>query len=234
MWPRLTTPLLGSLLLTGAYPSAAADDPFDTFPEPDLESRIAAVNDGELRFLAGAPDRPVHRHRNEIEITASSLEQGWVTLRQCHRQLDPVAAAEILFHEGRARNIRVLSSHGIGKAWPHGASLQLEDIEPGAELCLSLESRALESLGNGRYRLRSGPYMRRFLDGYYPLEVRVRIGYPADLLILRDYDPIPQPGYRLETAPGLVLLETRFEGKLYTRFDFCLHGDADCAPKELP
>lgn len=230
----LTSPQRWPALLLALTLTATGSDELPAFPDDDLEARIAAVNDGELRFLPEPTAKPVHRHRNEIRIRPDSLEQGWVELRQCHQRLDPVPAAEILFHAGQVRGIQVLSSRDIGTIRPEAASVQLEDIRPGAELCLALESRALEALPDGGYRLRNGPYMRRFLDGYYPLEVSIHIRYPAQTLALRDFAPPPQPGCRLRAVPGEIDLEARFEGRLHTRFDFCRLNARDCTPMELP
>jgi hypothetical protein len=47
-------------------------------------------------------------------------------------------------------------------------------------------------------------------------------------LALQGFDPAPQPGYRLQTGPGEIELDARFEGRLRTRFDFCLRSAADC------
>jgi hypothetical protein len=44
-------------------------------------------------------------------------------------------------------------------------------VEPGARLCLSAQTRALRNTGNGYFNLVNGPYMRKFLDGYYPMRV---------------------------------------------------------------
>ena len=87
-----------------------------------------------------------------------------------------------------------------------------------------------EPLPGGGYRLRNGPYMRRFLDGYYPMEVSIRIRYPAQLMALQTFEPAPQPGFILHTAPGEIELDARFEGRLQTRFDFCLRSAPDCPP----
>ena len=230
MQPPLTSLAACLTLLLALAPPAPALDEFAEFPDDDLEARIAAVNEGDLRFLPSPTAEPVHRHRNEIEIDTASLEQGWVRLRQCHQHLDPVPAAEIVFRAGRTRGLRVLSSQGIGAARPQGDSVQLQDVQPGAELCLALESRALEAIPGGGYRLRNGPYMRRFLDGYYPMEVSIGVRYPAELLTLQGFDPVPQPGYRLRTRPGEIELDARFEGRLHTRFDFCPSSVPDCAP----
>ena len=175
----------------------------------------------------------MHHHHNEIEIGPASLEQGWVELRQCHRHLDPVPAAEIVFRAGRARGLQVLSSRGIGAVKPEGDSVQLQDVQPGAELCLALQSRALEALPGGGYRLRNGPYMRRFLDGYYPMHVSMDIEVPRGYLRFTDSRPQRQAGFSVQETSAGLYVDTWFEGKLYTelRFeaDFCDQpGSSSC------
>ncbi len=143
---------------------------------------------------------------------------------QCHEHLDPVAATQILFHPQRVRAIRVLSSNGIGHIETSEASVQLQNIGSAATLCLSAKSRALKPLQDGRFLLENGPYMRRFLDGYYPMLVSLDIRYPVDLLVLEHQEPAAQPGFRTRAHPGRIEAETRFEGRLYTRFTFRRRG----------
>ena len=186
----------------------------------DLEARVAAVNDGELRFVAPESAAGHHVHINRIHIDASSLRTGWVTLEQCHDQLDAVPAAQILFNPERIRHLRVQSAEDIGRAWVEGSSVQLEDVGPRARLCVTGESRALSDLGQGRYRLQNGPYMRRFLDGYYPMRVELEIRYPAESLRFVAPLPPPQPGFEVRPRAGEIQVEATFEGRLYTCMDF--------------
>ena len=197
-------------------------------PDDDLEQRISRVNTGELRLLPDPPEAPVHQHHNEINITAGSLEHGWVGLRQCHNNLDPVPATEIVFRPERTRGLRILSNRNIGAVRVEGASVQLKDIRKGAELCLELESRALTALPGRGWSLRNGPYMRRFLDGYYPMRVKIRIRYPADLLEAGEFSPRSQPGLTVRRRPGDIEVDSWFEGRLNTRLDFCRRGSPGC------
>jgi hypothetical protein len=214
-------------------PPAIAADQEDPDPQETLEERIASVNEGTLHFLAEPPPRPVHHHANRIRILESSLADGWVRLEQCHEHLDPVPATQILFHPERIRDIRVLATEGIARAYVEGPSVQLEEIAQGARLCLSAQSRALHALPGGRYRLQNGPYMRRFLDGYYPMRVSLEIEYPPARLSLWGHEPDPQPGFRVSERPGRVSADAWFEGRLTTRFLFCRAGDAPCrAPRD--
>jgi hypothetical protein len=192
-----------------------------TVAATDLSFESAAlVNEGSLHFLETAPAKPVHHHQNRIVIDANSLESGWVSLSQCHDHLDAVPLAQITFREGFVRNLRVDSAVRIEEARIEGASVQLRNVEPGATLCLSAQTRAFHDTGNGYYNLTNGPYMRKFLDGYYPMQVTLDIRYPAELLKLIDVTPPSQPGFALDERPGLIRVYTTFEGELQTLIQF--------------
>lgn len=173
-----------------------------------------AVNEGALRFLETPPAKPLHHHQNRIRIDADSLASGWVGLYQCHDRLDAVPLLQITFREGYVRDLKVDLARGIGHAWVEGASVQLRNVEPGARLCLSAQTRALRNTGNGYFSLFSGPYMRKFLDGYYPMRVTLEVDYPAESLQLIDVSPAPQAGLSLDERPGNIRLEALFEGEL--------------------
>ncbi|WP_296805914.1 alpha/beta hydrolase [Thiocapsa sp.] len=210
-----------------AHAEAGFPDEED-WPEMDLEARIAAVSDGELRFVGPERAAATHRHVNRIRIGAESLREGWIELTQCHENLDAVGAAQIIFSVERIRGLEVVSAQGIGRAWVEGPSVQLTDIAPGARLCIRAESRAMFALGDGRYRLRNGPYMRRFLDGYYPMQVVLDVSYPADRLALVHHQPATQPGFAVRAGSGHVAVDAAFEGRLFTCLDFCETGSSDC------
>jgi hypothetical protein len=77
----------------------------------------------------------------------------------------------------------VLSVSNIGSAWVEGHTVQLTDIEAKSKVCISADKKAL-SHQDGRYYLRLGPFMRRFLDGYYPMHVQVEVCYPPFLKLV--------------------------------------------------
>jgi hypothetical protein len=205
---------------------SAAEDGLGDWGGWDLEERIAAVNEGDLHFLPPEAAAGHHVHHNRIRIDRSSLRGGWVALEQCHERLDAVPAAQILFNAERIRRLRIASAEGIGRAWVEGHSVQLEDVGRQARLCIAAESRALHDLGDGRYRLRNGPYMRRFLDGYYPMGVVLEVHYPTDSLRFEAPFPGPQTGFEVRQAPGEVRVEAAFEGRLITCMDFLSAGGA--------
>jgi len=204
-------PLLLSVALSAGPVNAATDLSFES---------AALVNEGSLHFLETAPTKPVHHHQNQIVIDRDSLDSGWVSLTQCHDHLDAVPLAQITFREGFIRNLKVDSAVRIEEAWIEGASVQLRNVEPGAKLCLSAQTRAFHDTGNGYYNLTNGPYMRKFLDGYYPMQVTLEIRYPAELLNLIDVTPPAQPGFALDERPGFIRVDTLFEGELQTLIQF--------------
>jgi hypothetical protein len=204
-------PLLLSVALSAGPANAATDLSFES---------AALVNEGSLHFLETAPTKPVHHHQNQIVIDRDSLDSGWVSLTQCHDHLDAVPLAQITFREGYIRNLKVDSAVRIEEAWIEGASVQLRNVEPEARLCLSAQTRAFHDTGNGYYNLTNGPYMRKFLDGYYPMQVTLDIRYPAELLNLIDVTPPAQPGFALDERPGFIRVDTLFEGELQTLIQF--------------
>jgi hypothetical protein len=180
----------------------------------------AEVNEGTLRFLATPPAKPVHHHQNRIRITPASLTSGWAELAQCHANMDAVPEAQITFREGHIRNLRVVEARAIKKAWVKGHTVQLLGVDPGARLCLAAQTRALTDSGSGQFRLNSGPYMRKFLDGYYPMQVSLHLEYPANLLGLVNVLPAAQPGFEVSQSKGVVKIETFFEGELRIQVKF--------------
>ncbi len=182
--------------------------------------RYKEVNDGHLVFLTEKPEKRLHHHHNSVTILPDSLSDGWILIKQCHRNIDKVAAAQILFKAGKVKNIKVISSENIEKTWVEGASVQMENIKANAELCVQANTRSLKHHSDGTYSLRNGPFMRRFLDGYFPLHVSLDLNYAQTDLELIDISPITQNGFDVEKRDGSVKIDTIFEGRLHTEFHF--------------
>ncbi len=206
-------------LVLGVYTGAPSASEDDWFFE-DFEARIEKVNEGELHFLGEPPAKKVHHHENRVAIDAASLEHGWVDLHQCHANLDAVPRLEILFRAGGIKDLEIVSTHNIGSARVEGPSIQLTEVGRHARLCLSARSQALGEYGDGAYVLRNGPYMRRFLDGYYPMRVEMKVSYPCGMLELVASSPEGQPGFTLEHQECGVAYDTWFEGRLRTQLVF--------------
>jgi hypothetical protein len=201
-----------------SVPALAAPDA-DTLLSDDFEERIRRLSTGELRFLPTAPDRPVHHHLTRVEITPEALESGWVVLNQCHDHLDPVPATQIVYRPGTLRRLEIVGYRNIESARVEGDSVQLTNVGADAKLCLAAETRSLHSVGEGVFELRNGPFMRRFLDGYFPMRVSLEVKYP-DGLELVETEPPAQAGFEVRRAGQWVMIEAVFEGRLGTVLRF--------------
>lgn len=196
--------LLAVVISTGLAVAAHAAD----------ELEMLDINEGELRFLTETPKEPPHEQSTHILVNEDSLKSGWITMRQCHYHLAPVNAMQVLFNEERARHIKIVQADNIKRAWVEKASVQLEGVAKEAVLCIQSENRSFRRNGtDGTYEWRGGPYMRRFLDGYFPMHVKVAIDFPAKRLQLRTIEPAPLR-LRATILPGHARLDAMFEGRL--------------------
>ena len=204
----------GLLLLGGC---AAAAEPTADWFEDDAETRALAVNEGELVFLTGAPAGRVLQTRNRLSLDAAGLADGWLQLEQCQASLDPVPALEIVYRYRAIRDLRIVSFHGMERAWVEDGSVQMVNVGQDAEICIGAQVQVLQRAGEGRYEIRSGPFHRRFLDGYYPLALDYRLYWPAERLRLAAVEPPAQAGFAVERSPGELAITALFEGRLRIR-----------------
>ena len=181
---------------------------------------VSDVNDGDLHFLTKEPAKPVHHHQNRLYISDDSLVSGWVRLEQCHQYLDPVPSMQIVYGQDRIRDLAIVRSENIGKSWVHEHTVQMEQIGHDALICINAESRALHADGDGIYSLSNGPFMRRFLDGYYPMRVSLYVTLETGKLHFIDIAPPPQPGFTFKRESSNLSYEALFEGKLRTILRF--------------
>ncbi len=210
------------LLLTRPVPASENTDTDDAWyqqalAQERLEQRALAVNEGELEVLQQAPEEAVHYHHNSLHISDDSLRTGWVRMHQCHSDLDTVPAMQIVYHKDRIRHIKVLSFNNMANAWVENNTVQLKDVGAHSKVCISAETRALFHDREG-YTLRNGPFMRRFLDGYYPMRVRLEVHYPAVQLQLASTQPVKPKSHNRDT--GYVDIDVWVIGKLYTELLF--------------
>lgn len=192
-----------ALLIAGALAPAQPCHAFDR-----------EINEGELRFLESVPAGALFHQHKQLRISVESLKTGWISDHQCYYNLDPVAALEVVFGAGRVRAIKVTRTENIERAWVDGPSVQLKNVGARAVLCLDSENRALErDPESGLYVLRSGPYMRKFLDGYFPMRVSIHLQYPEEWLSVNSLEPFDLPG-RNASGPGTLQVNALFEGRL--------------------
>ena len=194
--------------------------------ESEADHPAESINEGALRFIPAAASKTEHEQSMQIVITESTIDSGWAVIKQCHNNLDQVEKLEIVFHPQRVRDLRVLNYQNIEKAWTAGDRVKVRNIKSGSVICLQSESlifRTDAEQGKQRtYEMINGPFMRRFLDGYYPLTLSLDVSYPADHLHLVSVSPEAQPGWKIRYDAGRIFLSGRFEGRLSTRIRFSL------------
>lgn len=181
----------------------------------DAEARALAVNEGDLEFLLSPPDKPPHELHNQFTISSNSLKDGWIDLVQCHKNLDKVPAAQILYHPRRTRDIKVISSTGIEKTWVEENSVQMKNISAdNARVCVSAKVHSLFPNFDGTYSMRNGPFHRRFLDGYYPMHVTMDVQLPEGELSFGAIQPAEQEGFKVEHDSHSMQVDALFVGEL--------------------
>lgn len=210
---------LGVVLLGLSFPLSAAEP-----SEEELERWFESDEPGppqsgygggsQLEFIAPLTQKPTPLSHTQLLLDEASLATGWVAVEQCHNQLDPVPDAEVVYSFEQMRGLRITEQRGIASARVAGPSVQLRDVQRGARLCVALQARLLRADGPGRYRLRYGPFMRRFLDSYFPLHITLEVRYPAQRLELVQISPAAEEGYGLTAAPGRFSIDAWFRGKL--------------------
>jgi len=214
------------LLMVSIFATSVARSQADKNREEDwfVEHPYAiydAINEGELTFLDKPPETPVHHHHNTIIVLKSSIETGWVKLLQCHDNLDIFPRLQIVYNKYKIRDLRITQQKNIGEARVEGHTVQLTDVNSNARLCVEAESRALIAQNDGTFVLQNGPFMRKFLDGYFPMRVSIDIKLPANLSIVV-IEPVEQKGFRVSKGKQTLHLDAWFEGRLVTRIRFKL------------
>ena len=189
--------------------------------DSDLEEQALAVNEGPLDFITAEPAGNILFTRKTLVISPHSLAHGWVRLDQCYYHLDAVDEMTIGYHYQAINHLEITASRNIGEATTSDQNIELRNVGHEAMLCIQAEVLLLES-GNGLFRLRSGPYHRKFLDGYYPFHVALEVKYPQDLLKPVSIKPANQPGFRVTEQENTILVDSLFRGKLTIQIIFNL------------
>jgi len=188
----------------------------DDAPQPYLKRGGSA----QLEFIAPITDRQIPYSHTQLSFSAHSMESGWVAIVQCHHGLDAVPDAEVVYRFEQMRGLLITEAHNIAEARVEGQSVQLRDVSRGGRLCVEMEAKLLKHEKSGKYRLRYGPYMRKFLDGYFPLHVALEVNYPAALLNFDTVTPEPDVGMLLKQKNGWLGLEAWFRGVLVIELQF--------------
>ncbi len=173
------------------------------------------AREGELRFLAQRPDPGAYWYESQVQIGPDSLESGVISLQTCHHALDPNRRIVVAFNPQRVQQIDIASAEGVGRAWVEGHRVELADVQRGGKVCIALRSRALERLEGGeRWRLHAGPLMRRYLDGYLPMQAQLSFRWPAGLLKVASTAPAAQPGVKVDAQGDGLAMDIVFAGRM--------------------
>lgn len=212
-------PLLIATLLTcsGGLQATPAQDMPDAalqWLNDDSELDALAVNEGELRFLPGREHGQVLHSSTTLHINAHSLETGWVRMEQCYRELDEVPRTDIVYRYKQIEDFKITRQINIGQARVDGQIIHLEQVSHGAEVCVGARVKQLKKLDDGGFTLSQGPYHRKFLDGYYPYHVTLRVHYPENLLDPIAVKPSPRAHFQPQLNRSPLVIDTWFEGVL--------------------
>lgn len=198
--PAATLLALAAALLPATAPALELDD---------------VAREGELRFLATRPDPGAYWYESRVQIGPDSLETGLVDLQTCHHALDPNRRIVVAFNPQRVQSIQIASTEGVGRAWVDGHQVELADVQRGGKVCIVLRSRALERIDGGqRFRLHAGPLMRRYLDGYLPMQARLNFQWPQGLLSVASTQPAAQPGVQVDAQGSGLSMDLVFAGRM--------------------
>jgi hypothetical protein len=220
----LTTLLLVGCLVPDCFAIAGNASPEDTelkdWFDEDTESGVPQAREGELVFLSPPPESRTLYSMNTITITRSSLDDGWVQVRQCYEGLDAVPEAEVVYQYKNMRHLRIQSKTNISQAVIREQRVQLTDVQHDATLCIQAEAQILYPQADGSFLLRNGPFHRRFLDGYFPMHVSMDVRLPSTLLRYIGISPESQPGFKVDLNDERVSIDAWFAGTLNIEMHF--------------
>ena len=172
------------------------------------------VGEGQIKFLKTKLDPNSYTYESKVFIKETSLESGLVEIQTCHKKLDPIRKVVILFNRDRVRDIQIRSIDGIGMAEVRDNRVTLSEVQKGGSICIDLQSKALDSLGNGIYQLNAGPLMRRLFDGYLPMTANMKFSWPDQLLVVQETKPANQDGVQIKSANNGLEMDLTFAGKM--------------------
>jgi hypothetical protein len=170
--------------------------------------------EGEIKYLKVRPDPGAYSYESRVKLTPTSLETGSVEIATCHHQLDPIRKVVIVYNENRIQAIAVKSVDKMASAEVRNNQVILTDVERGASICIDLQSRALDRVGENQYRLNAGPLMRRYFDGYLPMSAKLRVDWPANMLVPEKISPSERDGVVVVQGNDGMQLDMIFAGKM--------------------
>jgi len=170
--------------------------------------------EGQLKFLPVRPDPGAYWFESKAVLSTESFNNGLVTISTCHHVLDPNRKIVITFNPERVQSVQISHAVGMEEAFVSDFTVELLNVQRGATACINIQSKALEKTESGTWKLHAGPLMRRYFDGYLPMQAKLNIEWPEGLLKLVSTSPAPQPGVKLLQSNNSALLDMTFAGAL--------------------
>lgn len=186
--------------------------------EDDWEDRVDELSEGELIWYTNEPGPDTSRMQLAIRFKEDSHHHGWLEVRQCHSKLAKAPAVQMVFEDRAVRSLKIEQATNIGKAYIEDDTVQLSDIGNGARICVSSEQQVLHQLDKHHWALVSGPFQRRFLDGFYPMYVEVDVYWQKDNWRFMHSRPTSGPDISVHT--GQLSMRAHFSGRLKTALVF--------------
>ena len=187
----------------------------------DDELPTSKVNEGQLNFITTNSKKNIFSSVITIKVDQNSIDEGWTTLTQCYSNLDPVPRTAVVYRKNLIKDLKVLSSKNIKSTKVAENKVFLSHVTKNASLCIGASARNFYQNEDKSFSLVNGPYHRKFLDGYYPYHLKLKIHYSPNLRFLFNL-PKEQPGFLLTHNSNSLLIDTVFEGRLKTEFRFNL------------
>ena len=91
-----------------------------------------------------------------------------------------------------------------------------------AKLWINADVNILNKKTHNIFNLENGPFRRKFLEGYYPYHVTLKIIDPSALQNLIKTTPESQAGFNIVKYNNQVYIDSYFEGILKTKLIFQL------------
>lgn len=208
--------IIGFCLLVSVPLLLSASDT-DWFND-DWEDRADSLSEGELIWHEGKVVNSTSVTSLSVVIQEDSDRHGWVGVSQCHSGLAKVPAAQLVFEDRPVRNLKIEQVVNIEHAVIEGGSVQLNGVKADAKICVQSEQQILYKLDQHHWALISGPFQRRFLDGYYPMQLQVEVQWPMQQW--RYIRSRPAKGPLIESEQGHLVMKAHFSGRLKTALVF--------------
>ncbi len=186
----------------------------------DTNTSTDNISEGELVYISPTYPNTILHSQNQLTITPESIKTGWVNLQQCYANLAPIMETQVVYQYKFMRNLIIISSTHIDRAWVEGKSVQLYNVQEDAELCIHAQVRILYQNPDRSFTLISGPYYLKFLDGYYPLHISFSVTYPNYQLRFTGMEPANPIDLLPLLHAGKVSIDTFFEGQLTIKMNF--------------